>query len=55
MIETNDELIISDLEKKFKEDIKNRIDETSKYIKPSEKTTEYAYMFIQLMVYIKIC
>ena len=46
MIETNDESIISDLEKKFKEDIKNRIDETSKYIKPSEKTTEYAYMFI---------
>ena len=35
MIETNDELIISDLEKKFKEDIKNRIDETSKYIKPT--------------------
>ena len=34
------------LEKTFKEDIKKRIDETSKYIRPSEKTTDYAYMFI---------
>ena len=46
MIESNDEVIISDLEKRFKEDIRNRIDETAKYIKPSEKTTDYAYMFI---------
>ena len=37
---------LNDLEKKFKNDIKNRIDETSKYIRPSEKTTDYAYMFI---------
>jgi len=34
------------LEKKFKSDIKLRIDETSKYIRPSEQTTDYAYMFI---------
>ena len=34
------------LEKSFKEDIKKRIDETSKYIRPNEKTTDYAYMFI---------
>ena len=27
-------------------DIKKRIDETSKYIRPAEKTTDYAYMFI---------
>ena len=46
MIESSEESIINDLEKKFKEDIKSRIDETAKYIKPSEKTTEYAYMFI---------
>ena len=46
MIESNDEIIINELEKKFKEDIRNRIDETSKYIRPSEKTTDYAYMFI---------
>ena len=36
----------AELEKKFKADIKSRIDETSKYIRPNEKTTDYAYMFI---------
>lgn len=34
------------LEKEFKLDIKNRIDETSKYIRPEENTTEFAFMFI---------
>jgi len=33
-------------EKMFKLDLKTRIDETSKYIKPSEKTMEFAFMFI---------
>ena len=37
---------LNDLEKKFKNDIKNRIDETSKYIRPNEGTVDYAYMFI---------
>ena len=37
---------LNDLERKFKNDIKNRIDETSKYIKPNEGTVDYAYMFI---------
>lgn len=37
---------ISALEKKFKQDLKNRIDETSKYIRPDEGTTEFAFMFI---------
>ena len=46
MIESNDEGEIKILEKKFKEDIKSRIDETSKYIKPQEKTLDYAFMFI---------
>lgn len=46
MIESSDQSEIISLEKKFKEDIKTRIDETSKYIRPSEKTTDYAYMFI---------
>ena len=46
MIESEDKLEIENLEKTFKEDIKKRIDETSKYIRPSEKTTDYAYMFI---------
>ena len=46
MIESEDKLEIKNLEKDFKENIKTRIDETSKYIRPSEKTTDYAYMFI---------
>ena len=46
MIESTNKDELADLEKKFKADIKNRIDETSKYIRPNEKTTDYAYMFI---------
>lgn len=34
------------LEKQFKIDLKNRIDETSKYIRPNENTMEFAFMFI---------
>lgn len=34
------------LENKFKNDLKNRIDETSKYIRPKEKTMDFAFMFI---------
>lgn len=33
-------------EKIFKQDLKNRIDETAKYIRPEEGTTEFAFMFI---------
>lgn len=32
--------------KVFKADLKKRIDETSKYIRPSENTLDYAFMFI---------
>ena len=46
MIESEDKMEIENLEKSFREDIKKRIDETSKYIRPNEKTTDYAYMFI---------
>ena len=46
MIESSDNSEIKILERKFKDDIKNRIDETSKYIRPNEKTTDYAYTFI---------
>jgi len=38
MIESSDNLEIETLEKKFRIDIKSRIDETSKYIRPTEKT-----------------
>ncbi len=34
------------LEKQFKQDLKNRIDESAKYIKPSENTLDFAFMFI---------
>jgi DNA recombination protein RmuC len=34
------------LAKLFKEDLKRRIDETSKYIRPDEGTLDYAFMFI---------
>ncbi|MFH1822282.1 MAG: DNA recombination protein RmuC [Patescibacteria group bacterium] len=34
------------LEKLFKQDLKIRIDETSKYVKPSEMTMDFAFMFI---------
>src|SRR3989339_597036 len=34
------------LEKSFKQDLKNRIDETAKYIKPEEGTMDFAFMFI---------
>jgi len=34
------------LEKLFKQDLKNRIDETSKYVKPGENTMDFAFMFI---------
>lgn len=34
------------LEKEFKSDLKKRIDETAKYIRPTENTTDFALMFI---------
>ncbi len=35
-----------ELEKQFKMDLKNRIDETAKYIRPAENTMDFAFMFI---------
>ena len=46
IIEENNSTKRKILEKIFKQDLKNRIDETSKYIKPSEKTLDFAFMFI---------
>ncbi|MFA6797154.1 MAG: DNA recombination protein RmuC [Candidatus Paceibacterota bacterium] len=34
------------IEKLFKEDLKRRIDETAKYVKPGEGTMDFAFMFI---------
>jgi len=36
----------AELEKSFKNDLKKRIDETSKYIRPNENTLDFAFMFI---------
>ena len=46
MVESSDAEAIKTLEQTFKGDIKKRIDETAKYIRPNEDTTDYAYMFI---------
>jgi len=46
LIEEKDKLNREALIKVFKADLKNRIDETSKYIRPSENTLDYAFMFI---------
>jgi len=45
-IEANDSGERKRYEKAFAGDIKSRIDETSKYVKPQEKTLEFAFMFI---------
>jgi DNA recombination protein RmuC len=46
ILEERDSVRREELEKVFKQDLKNRIDETSKYIRPQEKTMEFAFMFI---------
>lgn len=46
LVEERDPVEKERLEKSFKNDLKNRIDETSKYIKPNEGTMEFAFMFI---------
>jgi DNA recombination protein RmuC len=46
LVEERDPVEREKLEKTFKNDLKNRIDETSKYIKPEEGTMEFAFMFI---------
>lgn len=46
ILSSRDEKERERLEKLFKQDLKNRIDETSKYIKPEEGTMDFAFMFI---------
>ena len=46
LIETHDTTEKTRVEKLFKQDLKNRIDETSKYVRPNDGTTEFAFMFI---------
>ena len=46
MVESRDAVEKKRLEMVFVADLKLRIDETSKYVKPEEKTTDFAFMFI---------
>jgi DNA recombination protein RmuC len=46
LAEERDPAVRKALEKQFKQDVKNRIDETAKYIRPNEKTMDFAFMFI---------
>ncbi|MBU6141695.1 DNA recombination protein RmuC [Patescibacteria group bacterium] len=46
ILDARDEASKEDAEKLFKQDLKNRIDETAKYVKPEEGTMDFAFMFI---------
>src|SRR3989339_28957 len=46
LVEERDAVERERLEKLFKSDLKNRIDETAKYVKPAEGTMDFAFMFI---------
>lgn len=46
IVETRDLAEKEKLEKIFKSDLKKRIDETAKYIRPNEDTMDFAFMFI---------
>jgi len=46
MLQTNDPAEKKRLETAFVNDLKLRIDETSKYVRPEEKTMDFAFMFI---------
>lgn len=46
LVEAKDKQRREELVKIFKSDVKKRIDETSKYIRPAENTLDYAFMFI---------
>ncbi len=46
LVEEKDPVERERLEKAFKADLKNRIDETAKYVKPAEGTMDFAFMFI---------
>lgn len=46
LLAARDEAEKKRLEEAFRNDLKNRIDETSKYVKPDENTMPFAFMFI---------
>lgn len=46
LIDEKDSVARLRLSAEFKKDVKKRVDETAKYIRPQEGTTEFAFMFI---------
>ncbi len=46
ILNSSDQAEREKFEKLFKQDLKLRIDETAKYVKPGEKTMDFAFMFI---------
>jgi DNA recombination protein RmuC len=46
LVDETDESRKEDLEKEFKNDLKKRIDETAKYIRPKDDTLPFAFMYI---------
>jgi len=46
LVEEKDKAKREIIAKQFKQDLKNRIDETAKYVRPKENTMDYAFMFI---------
>ncbi|MBI4132627.1 MAG: DNA recombination protein RmuC [Candidatus Sungbacteria bacterium] len=46
LVEARDPAERERLERVFRQDLKSRIDETAKYVKPSEGTMDFAFMFI---------
>lgn len=46
VVNETDEVRKEELEREFKNDLKKRIDETAKYIRPAEGTLPFAFMFI---------
>lgn len=46
ILESRDPVERERFEKLFRQDLKNRIDETSQYVKPEEGTMDFAFMFI---------
>jgi len=46
LVDATDETYREELEKEFKNDLKKRIDETAKYIRPKDGTLPFAFMYI---------
>ena len=46
LVEAKDDTLRNQFEKAFRADLKNRIDETAKYVRPHENTMDFAFMFI---------